>query len=447
MEAPNNNRFFKAQLSGDSDLELRTYADNLIEAGNSLEIGAKLANPEPITGAVVLVTVERPSGSKVILPLLDDGHHGDGVADDGYYSVAFYDTFQTGTYRLEYQVNVKALNETPLIHVAKRTVEVQGDAGQGHLNIRLLEGINLIGLNGMAPASRAIEEALSSIHGECATVESYKYQEGLLAYDTCLPLKVNTLKEIDPFQGYWIRTTKPITLQINGPSLLQNVYIPVHPGWNLVPYLSTVATPITEALSSIDGQYLGVRGYMNGAMSYWPQLPDSMNTLQMLEPNLGYWILMTNTHSLLQYPEYVEGPPDYSATAASISLESRRQTVFSNQPQNADGVTPTERWFDLYSYSVTANGSPVPRGTVISVYAPRGRKIGEAVVQTPGWMGVLSVYGKSGFTNEIDGALAGEQLSFAINGIPATATDVNGDPILWTTDGDLQEIILSVKLD
>jgi len=39
----------------------------------------------PIAGAVVSATVEHPDGTTLVLPLLDDGSHGDGNADDGIY--------------------------------------------------------------------------------------------------------------------------------------------------------------------------------------------------------------------------------------------------------------------------------------------------------------------------------------------------------------------------
>ena len=39
----------------------------------------------PITGAVITATVEHPDGSLLTLPLLDDGNHGDGEANDGIY--------------------------------------------------------------------------------------------------------------------------------------------------------------------------------------------------------------------------------------------------------------------------------------------------------------------------------------------------------------------------
>ncbi|MEZ4867541.1 MAG: VWA domain-containing protein [Caldilineaceae bacterium] len=435
----------EVSVAGNSDLKLRTYADGLVEAGNLLELGANIANPEPITGATVLVSIERPSGSKVLLPLLDDGAHGDGFANDGYYSAAFYDTFQPGTYHLEYSVEGTLPTNAPFQRFGRRTVEVEGNAGLGIGTFALDEGLNLIGLNGLAPTARTPKSALLSISDAYTGVLSYNYQDGGLGYFEDLPDEINTLKEIDPFQGYWIRTTKPVTLQVSGPSLLQDHYIPVHPGWNLVPYLTAASTPITEALSSIEGSYLAVRGYKNGAMSFWPQLPSNMNTLQTLEPGLGYWILISDTHTILQYPAYFGGPPsiDEITTAAYEMSSAQGSVATTNHPQAAKDVTPTEQWMDLYSFAVQINGQPAPSGTMVSVYDPRGRKIGGAIVQTPGWVGVLSAYGKSSFTDEIDGALPGDVLTIRINGEPVTATDPTGNPVRWLADGALQQIVIT----
>ena len=268
---------------------------------------------------------------------------------------------------------------------------------------------------------------------------------GGIGYFADLPDEINTLKEIDPFQGYWIRTTKPVTLQVSGPSLSQDHYLPVHPGWNLVPYLTAATTPITEALSSISGHYLAVRGYKNGAMSFWPQLPSTMNTLQVMEPGLGYWILLSDVHMILQYPAYYGGPPSDSATRSitSVAADPLINAAAVNRPQLATGVTASDQWMDLYSFDVKANGQPAQPGTIVTVYDPRGRKVGQTVVRTAGWVGVLPIYGKSSFTNELDGALPDEPLTFHLDGQPATVTDLAGNPVRWLKDGVLQQVVIS----
>lgn len=431
---------FEASVLGDSVLAIRSYATNVVEAGRLLQLGASVASTETITGATVLVTIGRPSGSAIVLPLLDDGKHGDGLASDGYYAATYDDTFNVGRYKLEFDVEGRLPGGMPFHRFARRDVEVQGDAGQGSIELPLAAGLNLFSLNGLAPIDRDPRMALLSAADAYTMLLSFRYPDGALAFYSDLPDEFNTLNEIDPYQGYWIRTTRPVTLVVTGPNLQQDAYLPVHPGWNLVPYLPAASSLITDALSSLHGNYLAVRGYSGGAMSYWPQLPATMNTLQLLEPDLAYWILVTGTHTILDYPPYFAGLP---ATQLMPPPESGEGATAANRPQASAGVQPTEKWADFYSFEVMFGGHPAHPGTIVSVYDGDGRKIGESVVTTTGWMGVLSAYGDSAFTGGKDGASPGDLLTFRLNGMPATATDMSGNPVRWARDASLLQIRIS----
>lgn len=69
--------------------------------------------------------------------------------------------------------------------------------------------------------------------------------------------------------------------------------LPLRAGWNLVslPYQLESDDPAL-ALASIGGLFSVVLGYDQGGLSYYPNLPPSMNTLQHLDPARGYWIKM-----------------------------------------------------------------------------------------------------------------------------------------------------------
>src|SRR5262249_21976764 len=54
--------------------------------GGGVPIVVTLTAGIPIPGADVQVLVELPSGGTVSFPMLDDGRHGDGKADDGIYA-------------------------------------------------------------------------------------------------------------------------------------------------------------------------------------------------------------------------------------------------------------------------------------------------------------------------------------------------------------------------
>jgi len=68
-----------------------------------------------------------------------------------------------------------------------------------------------------------------------------------------------------------------------------------------VSYLPRQPLAVPDALQSIDGQYFAVLGFEQGALSYYPHLDPSFNTLSTMKPLYGYWIKMGQAGTL-QYP-------------------------------------------------------------------------------------------------------------------------------------------------
>lgn len=124
----------------------------------------------------------------------------------------------------------------------------------------------------------------------------------------------------------------------------------------------------------------------------------------------------------------------------------------------ADGVTPTTEWINLYGMESTWNGEPLPVGATVAVFRPDGVKCGEMVVTVEGWYGLLPCYGeaaeplrvKTRSLSETDAQSANGGLTFTVNGFPAGATPVslNGVPVppsttvTWTATGDLWQVNL-----
>ena len=67
-------------------------------AGRPLPILVSLSDNEPIRNATVQAEIEDPSGQAWSLTLYDDGQHGDGIPDDGFYGNVFHQTFAVGSY-------------------------------------------------------------------------------------------------------------------------------------------------------------------------------------------------------------------------------------------------------------------------------------------------------------------------------------------------------------
>ena len=77
------------------------------------------------------------------------------------------------------------------------------------------------------------------------------------------------------------------------------VMIALHSGWNLISFPVMPADPDpTAVLSSIAGMFSVVLSYDRGGLSYYPNLPPSMNTLRTMDGYHGYWIKMNSPGTL-----------------------------------------------------------------------------------------------------------------------------------------------------
>ena len=66
----------------------------------------------------------------------------------------------------------------------------------------------------------------------------------------------------------------------------------LYSGWNLVGFNSKEAMPVADALSSIDGYYVSVWGYEDGAYKVYIYDDPGMSDLLELQPGRGYWIFV-----------------------------------------------------------------------------------------------------------------------------------------------------------
>lgn len=73
------------------------------------------------------------------------------------------------------------------------------------------------------------------------------------------------------------------------------VLIPLRPGWNLVSFPVTPANSDAQVvLAPIAGLFSVVLSFDQGGLSYYPDLPPSMNTLRTMDAYHGYWIKMNS---------------------------------------------------------------------------------------------------------------------------------------------------------
>ena len=105
-------------------------------------------------------------------------------------------------------------------------------------------------------------------------------------------------------------------------------------------------------------------------------------------------------------------------------------------------MRPTNRWADAYSLHSELNGKPAPEGSVIEAFDPNGVKIGRFVVKEAGRFGLMPLYGDDPSTPEDEGALAGDRMTFTINGRPAKPAR---GFVLWRGERTLMEVDLRTQ--
>lgn len=294
---------------------------------------------------------------------------------------------------------------------------------ENEFDINLSEGWNLVSLP-RELTNPEVGAVLCASQGNIELILGFD-REGL-TYDPSLP-EFNTLQEFQEGLAYWIKTTQPSVLRINGVDVSPQKPLFLNEGWNLISFLPNSTMPVEEAFDSLGSDVELVLGFVNGATSYYSSIPPELNTLSSLEPGQGYWLKL-NRPSVLVYP--------------TQTVSSREQNSV-NRPQLTGSIAATNEWINVYSTNSTYNGQPLPVGTVVTAIAEDGRPLGQVVVREHGWYGLLAVYGDDGYTAELDGARPGERISFLINGQPAVVT--NGVTTVWTANGDLMQVDLAAS--
>lgn len=295
--------------------------------------------------------------------------------------------------------------------------EVCLDAGNAAVKTCALEaGWNLVSWN-LDTESDELEEVLASLGDNVELVMGF--EEGGLTYDPALP-DFSTLWTVDHFSGYWIKLTEAATLEITGMSVPTTTPIPVTAGWNLVSYLPEDTRPTEEALASLDSNLLVALGYEGAGLVYQPGEGD-FNTLEELMACHGYWVKVASDDELV-YDGMEMSTIKHDIVASNASAK------------NAQGITPTRAWVNMYSRNLTLDGQTVGAGVEVSAYSLDGTKIGSFSMKESGKFGFMPVYADDETTGEVEGVKRGEQFTLSVNGVATNET------FTWAQNGDKVEI-------
>jgi hypothetical protein len=288
------------------------------------------------------------------------------------------------------------------------------DCAQRALEVPLCDSWTLFSFN-VTPANPSPAAVLSSIAGEYQIVFTSTCA-GPLSWDASRPF--NDLTAMDPYHGYWLKTTGPGVgpIAISGVPVPTNTPLDLCEGWNLVSYLPDLPDTFTHALNSIDGQYSHIFGFEcgDGFASWDAKRPAFLNDIACMKPMLGYWI-KTTVPTTLNYPtggyQCDDGSPILSKP---VNLLAR--------------VSQTPYVTDFWSITST-NTSGLRAGDRLTVRTPAGVICGECVAGSDGAF-MVHVYGDDPATSsQVEGAVEGEALQFEINGVPAT---VQSGSAIWS---------------
>ncbi len=178
---------------------------------------------------------------------------------------------------------------TPLADTGQATIYVSGYncllhkytvfvAPGGPLIHQINLGGNWAGVSSaLVPADSSIESVFKDIQNNLLIVNNLKvfYQPGNSS---------NTLITWNYKSGYFIKTSQPVNLNIQG-TLPTDKSITIYSGWNLLPVLSQTEVPVTQLFAGQLGNIEIIKDAI-GLNIYWPEM--QIETLQMLLPGKSY---------------------------------------------------------------------------------------------------------------------------------------------------------------
>lgn len=175
-----------------------------------------------------------------------------------------------------------------------------------------------------------------------------------------------------------------------------------------------------------------------GAMvQLWDDFPSGASEMETMASGTGVFAFADFT--TIPYDLYAYSPGYYPNSVENINFAQSGIMIELTPVQPIAAATNT--WVDFYCGANTYRGYDLPIGAIVEAIDPDGVKCGEFMVTTAGEYGFMHVYGDDEFADGDQGAVAGDQLRFFVNGIEAMTSST---PI-WTQDRDVHEVCLDVQ--
>ena len=170
--------------------------------------------------------------------------------------------------------------------------------------INLSNGWNLISLD-IIPDPATPESVFSPDNLTCTLeiVTGFQNQQGVFYDPNGLPY-LNTLSQVVPGEGYWVKVDGNGTLTVEGAPIPADQEINLSSGWNLIGYwLPDAQTPEQAFAPLINAGVLEiVTGFENGGLIYDPDALPIFNTLTEVKNGFGYWVKLNTNYPDFSFP-------------------------------------------------------------------------------------------------------------------------------------------------
>ena len=289
--------------------------------------------------------------------------------------------------------------------------------------VSLMSSWNLISFD-IEIEENATEDVFADIIGDDNLVYVTGFGEtGAQFFDPYgLPF-LNTLTEINPGFGFWVKINDGTTLVQEGMEMGQDYSFNIMASWNLMSYWPQMSITPQDAFAELieDGFLMYVTGFdETGAHYFNPNGLPFLNTLTSLDNGYGYWVKVNNAVDGFQYP------PAMAGMAKAVVPEVNPDIHRTNKFMFVNGTVS----FDHIEYVI---------GDKVSVLTEGGLLVGEMELLEDGYLMTGAVYGDDITTAIIDGAIDGERLTFAYG-------EYVSDPVDIRFAGDMEPRNLSLKI-
>jgi hypothetical protein len=248
---------------------------------------------------------------------------------------------------------------------------------------------------------------------------------GAQLFDPDLPDQLNTLADIVPGEGYWVKLSGNAEFAYSGQPIPTGYSVDLCANWNLIGYWLGQPNGTRPAFQQVidAGSLFYVTGFEQGALLFDPILPDQINTLQVVKPGMGYWVKMASQQAGFVFPAPA------AAKAGAVAAGTRATSA----------QTPTNRYMFVYGQVECGLGGCSPEQEFV-VETETGAVLARGSLLEDGMIPIVPVYGDDPLTQQVEGPIDGDELVVRIRNEESAKRSV-----VFT--GDMEPVKVQLRIE